>query len=59
VKQWNTAILLEKSLEGAATEGANTERFNPGKKPKSAKIFFPKDCERAYAIGVKFAKIEN
>jgi hypothetical protein len=32
-------------------------RFDPGKKAKRRKEIFPKDCEQAFEMGVKLAKI--
>jgi hypothetical protein len=32
------------------------ERFDPAKKAKRRKEIFPKDCEKAFEMGAKFAK---
>ncbi|HYA88079.1 MAG TPA: flavodoxin family protein [Nitrospirota bacterium] len=35
------------------------DRFDPEKKAKRRKEFFPKDCEPAFAMGVRFIKSES
>ena len=35
------------------------ERFDPEKKAKRREEVFPKDCENAFEMGVRFARGEN
>lgn len=69
-KKWNTALLLESALNGAASESTvvtdtyqfddyskyETSAFDADEKARRRVEVFPADCQKAFEMGVHFAK---
>ena len=54
-KKWNTATLLGKALEGAASLFVFSYA-DPEERRERRRTVFPEDCRKAFALGARLAQ---